>query len=185
MRTWTRPLGGIPLLTLKSLPSASSSQSSALSSFSLYRQNRPCREEHAASGLDDCVEDASMVPTEDVQPRCLTLNLPTNLSSVAPSSSLAFPLNSSYVFTQSLKEPNSASSSLSYSCRDRRHHPKSTQQQRPRRHRTLRFSSNKCTRNSDWKTWHHIARFYIDTEYLFKVHSHLCKQGTENTHVVL
>lgn len=46
----------------------------------------------------------------------LTLNFPTNLSSLVPSSSLAFPLNSSYVFTQSSKCPNSPSSSLLYSC---------------------------------------------------------------------
>lgn len=74
----------------------------------------------AHSGLDQPWRYVPKVaPGEDIQPVHLTLNLPTNLSSVAPSSSLAFPLNSSYVFTQSSKGPNSASSSLLYSCRER------------------------------------------------------------------
>lgn len=77
---------------------------------------------YAHSGLDQC-EDMSSVCLDirkgkDIRANRLTLNFPTNLSSVAPSSSLAFPLNSSYVFTQSSKGPNSASSSLLYSCRD-------------------------------------------------------------------
>lgn len=99
---------GIPLLTRKTPVSATSSQASSSSSVSLYKQNLPCV-------CTQWIPSTTKPRCASARARALTLNFPTNLSSLVPSSSLAFPLNSSYVFTQSSNCSNSLSSSLLYS----------------------------------------------------------------------